>query len=119
MLVALAVEGHERQQRQVAPVVVETVEQSQLLVAVGRVFGGVQIQGDQLALAAVEPMPVMVDDRLGEGFTQPVQIDPATTVLEAAEGWLGGEVVAEQGIPVQQSLCIGSRPMRATSLVSP
>ena len=46
ILLRFTVEGHEPEQRQVAPVVVVPVEQAVLLGAVRRVVGRVQIDGD-------------------------------------------------------------------------
>lgn len=59
-LITLAIERHERQQGQVAPRVAVPIKEGQLLRAMCRVIGGIEVNGDQ-ARATVEPSPMSLD----------------------------------------------------------
>ncbi len=88
-LVRLAVGLGEHQHRQVAVRAVVAVEESQLLLAVGWVDGGVQVEDDLLRRLAMA-----LEEQVEEDFGQAVQLARRDRVLEPRERGLGGQVVA-------------------------
>jgi hypothetical protein len=57
-----------------------------LLCPVGRVFGVVDVEEDP-----GRRRPVGVDERVGQGFSDPVEIGPGDGVLQPGEGRLAGQ----------------------------
>ena len=93
ILIRLLVERQEPGHRQVAPGVVVTVEEGQLLGAVGRVIGRIQIDRDPLGLA-LQPSAMALDHGLGERDPHPVQIRSIERILEARERRLRCQVLS-------------------------
>jgi hypothetical protein len=103
MLFRLVVEGQEPQDGQVAPRVVVAIEQGQLLIAVGRVVGRIQVDGDASGFAA-EPLAMSLDDEIGKCGPESIQGQGTDRVLEAAERRLRSQGIALDGIPAKQQL---------------
>jgi hypothetical protein len=57
VLPRLLVKGQRAHQRQIAPVIVEAIEEGELLRAVGLVFGGIEIDRNQPDAAPAAAMP--------------------------------------------------------------
>jgi hypothetical protein len=106
IVVRLLVEGQEPSHRQIAPGVVVTVEERQLLDAVRWIIGRVQIDRDPLGFALQAPaMPL--DHRVGERDPHPVQIRTIKSVLEPRERGLRGQVLTLERIATTQQLLDG------------
>jgi hypothetical protein len=88
----LVVVGAGEDQRQVLVLVVIAVPERQLLVPVGRVIDGVQVEG-QVARRRVEGGDELVD----EDVTQPLERFDGDGILEAGQGGLAGQVVLLRG----------------------
>ena len=84
-LLGLVVEGHRRHDRQVAPRVVVAVEERELLLAVGRVVGGVQVDRDA-GRPALEPPPLGLDHRVGQHVRHVAQRRPRPPRSRTATG---------------------------------
>ena len=97
------VEGHEASHRQVAPGVVVPVEEGQLLRAVRRVIGRVQI--DRQVFAAPPEAPAMpLDHTVGECLTHPIQLRAPRCILKARERGLGRQRRPRDRIAIEQEL---------------
>src|SRR5207249_6910975 len=104
-LFALAVEGQERLQRQVAPAAIEPVEERQLLGAMGGIVGDVEIEGDATHLTAATP--VTSEHRLEQRLAHRQQLAAGDVVLEARQRRLRGQRVAGHRIAAEQQLVHG------------
>ena len=100
----LAVEGERPNHGQVAPGVVVAVEEGELLLAVGRVVRGVQVDGDALDPLVGQAGLVVGDDHVGESLGEPVQVPGPDAVLEAGEGGLGGQRQPRDGVAPHEEL---------------
>ncbi|MDA1093883.1 MAG: hypothetical protein O3A25_11545 [Acidobacteria bacterium] len=100
------VEGQKRQQGQITPTVVVPVEERQLLSAMGRIVGGVEIDRDPPGLPAAPP-PMPLDHAHRQLARQPIEGGPPHVVLEPRDGRLGGECVARHRVPPEQQLVDG------------
>ena len=103
ILLGLVIEGHERQQRQVAPRVVVPIEERELLRAMRRVIGGIEVDRDA-PRAAVQPALMPVDDPVRERVAHLIQLGPTHGVLEARDRRLRGQRGAVDRIAVEQQL---------------
>jgi len=72
--------------RQITELVVVGVEEGQLLMPVGRVFSIVDVEED-----SGRRRPVGVDERVDQGFSDPVEIGPGDGVLQPGERRLAGQ----------------------------
>jgi hypothetical protein len=106
VLLGFGVEGHEAQQRQVAPGVVMAVEEGELLLPVRGIVGGIEVDGDQPS-ASLEPGAMLADDQIGQRVAQPRQRQGTDGILEAREGGLGSQGGPGERIAVQQPLVDG------------
>ncbi len=79
------------------------VEERQLLGAMRRVVGGIEIDRDPVRTAVKAP-PVPLDDRLRQLASHLVERLGAVAILEARDRGLRGERVAVDGIAAQQEL---------------
>jgi len=107
VLLALVVEGQEPHHREVAPTVVVAVEAGELLLPVGRVLRGIEVDGDAAHLRGVPARPVLGDDRIGQDMRQPHEVPGGDGVLEAGERPLGGRGVARHRIAAHHELVDG------------
>jgi hypothetical protein len=99
----LGVEGQGRDQRQIARRVVVAVEETELLLAVRRIVGRVQVERDPPG-AAVEPAPMVRDHGPGQVLPHADQLAPADPVLEPREGRLRAECRPGQWLAVEHQL---------------
>src|SRR5206468_1925763 len=96
VLLGFVVEGEERQERQIAPAVVMAVEEGELLRAVRRVIGRIEIDRD----APGPPMEAALmahDHTRGESAPHRVEVLPADPIFEARDRGLRREWVADDG----------------------
>ena len=100
VLLDLVIEGHEGQQREIAPAVVMPVEEGELLRAVGRVIGGVEVDRDPPG-APMEPLPMAVDHGRGEFAAHRVEHARARPRFRSARSWVARRA---------ESPSMGSRP---------
>jgi hypothetical protein len=103
VLLDLVIEGHEGQQREIAPAVVVPVEEGELLRAVGRVIGRVEIDGD-VPGPPMQSLPMAVDDVRGELAAHRIERLRPDVVFEARDRRLRGERVAHHGVTPEQQL---------------
>src|SRR6266403_310043 len=103
ILVRLLVEGDKSGHWKIAPRVVMTVEESQLLRPVSRVICWIKIHSDSL-YPATEPLAVSFDNALGQCFTHPIQICSTRRVLKTRQRRLRGECRAAQRVASDQKL---------------
>jgi len=101
------VEGQVSHDRQVAPAVVVAVEEGELLLPVGRVLRGIEVDGDAAHRHGVPADPVLGDDRVGEGVGEPDEVPGGDGVLEAGERRLGGQRIARNRIAAHQEFVDG------------
>ena len=80
-----------------------TVEEAQLLGAMRRIIGGIQIDRDPLHLALQAPS-VSLDDGVGERDPHPVQIRSIHRVLKARERRLRGQILALDRVATAEHL---------------
>ncbi len=103
VLLGFVVEGEERQQWQIAPAVVVPVEEGELLRAVGRVVGGVEIDRDPPG-SPMEP-PLMALDHIGGQFaTHRIEGLHPDLVFEARDRRLRGKRVPVDRVAIEQEL---------------
>ena len=100
VLPRLVVKGQGAHERQIAPVIVEAIEEGQLLGAVGLVLGGIQIDRDQPDAASAAAMPG--NHRVGERVAHGEQHPRGRGVLEARDRRLRGQAAAVNRIAPQQ-----------------
>ncbi len=79
------------------------IEEGELLSAVGRIVGGVEIDRDPRDLA-LQASAVPLDHGLGQCDPHPVQIRTIQGILEARERRLGGEILATDRVATAQQL---------------
>jgi len=103
VLLDVVVEGEERQQRQIAPAVVVAVEEGELLRAVGRVIGRVEIDRD-VPSPPMQPLSMAVDDVGGEFAAHRIERLRPDLVFEAGDRGLRGERVSVDGITSEEEL---------------
>lgn len=77
------IEGERGHQRQITPRVVEPIEERELLRAMRRVGGRIEVQGDDRG--GPVPTPQRGDHRIGERLAQPIQIPRRRLLLKARE----------------------------------
>jgi hypothetical protein len=77
-----------------------------LLGAVGRILGGIEIDGD-VTSSAPQPFAVTLDHHLRERLSHPEKLASTDAVLEAREGRLRGQGLAVDRIPSHQHLVHG------------
>jgi hypothetical protein len=80
-----------------------TVEEGQLLRAMGRVIRRIQIDGDPLGLALQAPA-MALNHGIGERHTHSIQIRPIERVLKTREGELRGQVLTLDRITTTEQL---------------
>ena len=90
VLLGFVVEGEKRQQRQITPTVVVSVEERELLRAMGRVIGRIEINRD-LPSPAMEPPLMPLDHVGGEVASHRIEVLRFDTVFEARDRGLRGE----------------------------
>ena len=100
VLPRLVVKGQGAHERQIAPVIIEAIEEGQLLGAVGLVLGGIEIDRDQPDAAAAAAMPG--NHRVGERVAHGEQHPRGRRVLEARDRRLRGQAAAVDRIAPQQ-----------------
>lgn len=105
VLLVLAVEGQERQQRQVAPGVVEAIEERHLLGAVRGIVGDVEIDGDPAHLAATLAVPLQ--HAFEQRLAHRQQLAARDVVLEPRQRRLRRQRLARERIAPQQQLVHG------------
>ena len=98
----LVVEGQERDERQIAPAAVEAIEEGELLRAVGRIFGQVEIDRDPAH--AAPPPPMLRDHGVGQCLAQPEQRAWRDRVLEPRQRRLRRQARAVDRVAVEQQL---------------
>ena len=103
ILLGLVVEGQKGQQREIAPAVVVPVEERELLRAVGRIIGRVEIDRDAPG-APMEPLPMALDHARGEFAAHRVEL------VRSRRSFSNREIV---GCEASASPSIGSRPSRS------
>ena len=101
ILLGLVIKAQEPEEGQLAPGVIVPVKEAQLLGAVRRVDGGVEVDGHLPALAA-EAEPMSVDDGRDQSLAHAVQIAGTDRVLEAREGRLGRQGITRDRIAIDQ-----------------
>ena len=106
ILLGLALEGQERQQRQVALTVVVAVEERQLPGSMCGVVGWVQVDGDP-PHATPEPPSMAFDDARAQLTPHPIQRAARRAVLEARDRRLRGHRVAGHRVAPEQRLVNG------------
>ena len=89
----LVVERHGGHHRQVAPHIVVTVEECELLLAVSGVVGGIQVDRDPGG-APVQTSPLLRDHGVGQRVRHSAQLARAHGVLEARQRRLRGQAEA-------------------------
>ena len=115
VLIRLLVEGQEPGHRQIAPGVVVAVEKSQLLGAVRRIVGGVQIDRNPLGLALQAP----IDDRRQSGKVRHAIGDLVRQRLYAiACGYPDGNDAGRLGADSLQKLLCGRDSVKGEDLAS-
>src|SRR6185437_9621437 len=77
ILLALSIEGKKAGNRKITPGVVVTVEEGQLLPAVGRIVRGVKIDPYVFDIAAPQSLAVPLDHTLGQLLAHAVELRPA------------------------------------------
>ncbi len=82
------------------------VEEGQLLLAVGRVVGGIEVDRDA-PRTTLEAPPMMRDDRGGQHVPHGDQLAPPDGILEPRQRWLRGQRRPGDRIPLQQQLVHG------------
>src|SRR6266704_2522512 len=97
------VERHGGDQRQIAPGVVVAVEERKLLLAVGGVVGGIQIDRDPPD-APVQAPPLLRDHGVGQHVRHGAQFSRAHGVLESRQRGLRGQAEPGEGIAAQHQL---------------
>ena len=100
VLPRLVVKGQGAHERQIAPVIVEAIEEGQLLRAVGLVFGDIEIDRDQPDAASAAAMPG--NHRVGERVAHGEQHPRGGRVLEARDRRLRRQAAAVDRIAPQQ-----------------
>jgi hypothetical protein len=105
-LLGLVVEGHRRHHGQVTPRVVVAVEERELLLAVGGVVRGIEIDGDPRR-TPFEPAPLVLDHGVGQHVRHVAQGRPPDDVLEPRERRLRGQRRAGQRVALEQQLVDG------------
>ena len=100
----LGVERQGGDERQVAPGVVVPVEERQLLLPVGGVVGGIEVDRDPPHGPAREAPLVAADHRVGQGLAQGVQRAAPHAILEPRQRGLRAERRAREWIAVHQQL---------------
>jgi len=100
VLPGFVIEGQRRDERQIAPMIIEPVEEGELLPAVGLVFGDIKIDGNQPDTAPSATMPR--DHGIGERVTHPQQHPGGGRVLEARNRRLRRQPAAVDRIAPQQ-----------------
>ena len=100
VLPGLVVKGQGADERQIAPMIVEAIEEGQLLGAVGLVLGGIQIDRDQPDAAAAAAMPG--NHRVGERVAHGEQHPRGRRVLEARDRRLRGQAAPVNRVAPQQ-----------------
>jgi hypothetical protein len=80
------------------------VEEGQLLIAMGGIVGGVEINGDVFHPSRAEPAAMPLDHRLGQRLAHPVKVTGIDRVLEARERGLRGERFTLDRLPVAEQL---------------
>jgi len=103
ILLGLGVEGHRGHHRQIAPRVVVAVEEGELLLPVGGIVGGIQVDRDAPG-SALEPPAMVLDDRLGQHVPHRQQLAPPHGVLEPRQRGLRGQGRPRDRIAVDQQL---------------
>ena len=99
---AQIVEG-QKQQRQVAPAIVVPVEEGELLGAVRRVVGRIQVDRDP-PRPPVQPALMPLDDPHRQLASQLVEGGPADAVLEPRDRRLRGQRLPRHRVPPEQQL---------------
>ena len=103
ILLSLAVEGQECEQRQITPAAIVPIEERELLGAVRLVVGRIQIDGDT-PRPPVQATPMPLDDARRQLAPHPVERSPARAVLEPRDRRLRRQGRARQRVPVEQQL---------------
>jgi len=103
VLLGLVVESDKPHHGQIAPSVVIAVEQGQLLGPVGRVVGGIQIDGDASG-PAMQPLGMPLDHAFRQGSPQAVEILAASTIFKTRQGGLRSQIQTLARIASQQHL---------------
>ena len=106
VLVGFVVEGQEGQQRQIAPAVIVAIEERELLRAMGRVIGGVQIDRNA-ARAPAEPLLMPLDHARRELVAHRIELLGAHVIFKPRDRRLRPERVADDGVAPQQQLVNG------------
>ena len=99
-MAGLAVKGQAGDERQIAPVIIEAIEERELLRAVRLVFCDIEINRDEADASAPAPMPRNhgIRERVGHGE----QHARGRRVLEAREGGLRRQANAGDRVATQQ-----------------
>ncbi len=120
ILRGLVIEGHKRQQRQIAPRVVVPIEERELLGAMRGVIGGIEIDRDA-PRAAVQPALVPIHDPHREGVPHLIQLGAPHPVFKPRDGRLRGQRDPVDGIAVDQQFLnrIVGQPVRVVAIGIP
>ncbi len=102
VLRGLVVEGQGGDEGQIARGVVMPVEDGQLLLPMGGIDGGVEVDGDALD-PPLEPALMLGDDGVGQRLPHRDHLPQADRVLEAREGGLRPRRHAGEGTPLEQA----------------
>ena len=101
ILLRLVAEGHRGDDRQIAPGVVVAIEEGQLLLAVGRIVGRIEVDRDARG-PAFEPSAMVRDDGVGQPLPHREQLAPPHGILEPRERGLRGQGRPRDRIAVDQ-----------------
>ena len=100
------VEGQEAHHGQVAPAVVVAVEEGELLLPVGGILRGVEVDGDVTG-PTPEPLPVALNHDIRQGFSHPEKFSSTDRVLETRDSRLRSQSFPIDGVPSHQHLVDG------------
>jgi hypothetical protein len=106
LLLRLSVELDRAHQGEEAVGLVVAVVEAERLLAVGRVHGGVEVERDDLRSPA-ETTPVTVEDRIGDGLDESVELHRARRVFETRNRRLRGQPVSVDGVAPDEHLVDG------------
>ena len=103
VLLLLVVEAHKSHHRQIAPAIVMAIEEAELLRAMGRIVGRVQIEGNEPG-PAMQPAAMTFDHALGQCLAQAVKLLAVRGILKPREGGLRSQIRALDRIAPHQQL---------------
>jgi hypothetical protein len=101
ILVRLAIEGEETEHRQVTPRVVEAIEETELLSAMGGIYGRIEIDRDA-PRSTSQAMAIVLDDEIGQRGTHAIERQRAKAILEARQGRLRSQRITVDRITTDE-----------------